>query len=589
MDEETPGSTGGENAEAPVNHRAVLGQVDTPVLVVDPQQTVGYANERACTVFGCEQSTLAGREVTALLYADGTTEIGARFEAAQEGNRQTLDCRSSDDLDTQFRATITLSPATVDDATQVVATFTAVESLGSSTAWTRSRDLLAQTELLTVSGGWELDCRTDELRWTDGTRRLHEVDSEYEATLESALSFYHDEDRPIIESSLDRAREAGESFDETLRLITATGRQRRVSIHGEPRVVEGETVLIQGAIQDVTARKDDERQLEMKSRALDQADIALTITDATESGKPLIYVNDAFLRMTGYTRDEVIGSNARFLRGPDTDPERAAAIEQAVENGEQATVDIRNYRNDGSMFWNRVRIRPFRQRGDEVTHFLDIQQDITERKRHKRQLEDQNERLEKFANVVSHDLRNPLNVAQLRINQVDDENAPPVQRSLDRMESILEDVLTIARVGQTVTETNDCHISRLATEAWEQVETEDATLSCEDDSLIETDPGRCKQLFENLFRNSIEHAGNDVTLRVGSTPGGFYVEDDGPGIPANKRETVFDAGFTTTDDGTGFGLNIVEDIAQAHGWSVDIVEGTDGGARFEFLTDGRPK
>jgi signal transduction histidine kinase len=103
----------------------------------------------------------------------------------------------------------------------------------------------------------------------------------------------------------------------------------------------------------------------------------------------------------------------------------------------------------------------------------------------------------------------------------------------------------------------------------------------EDLGTIDADDGRLEALFENLFRNAIEHGGENVTVRVGRSPTEFYVEDDGPGIPEDEREQVFDHGHTTSESGTGFGLSIVEQIADAHGWDVVISEGADSGARFE--------
>ena len=80
----------------------------------------------------------------------------------------------------------------------------------------------------------------------------------------------------------------------------------------------------------------------------------------------------------------------------------------------------------------------------------------------------------------------------------------------------------------------------------------------------------------------MEHGGEDVTVRIGELDGGFSVEDDGPGIPPEDREQIFDAGYSTTRDGTGFGLSIVQEIIEAHGWTVAVTEGADGGARFEI-------
>ena len=206
-----------------------------------------------------------------------------------------------------------------------------------------------------------------------------------------------------------------------------------------------------------------------------------------------------------------------------------------------------------------------------------------ERHRQEEQLRRKNDQMERFANVVSHDLRNPLGVAQGRIGMIDDDDhAPVVEKNLDRMEAIIEDVLTLAREGRVVEETETVDLTVLAKQCWAQVETAAAALSTDDDVTIEADPNRVQQLLENLIRNSVEHGGDDVSIHIGGLDNGFYIEDDGPGIDPEDRDAVFEAGYTTNRDGTGFGLNIVKESAEAHGWEVAITEGSEGGARFEF-------
>ncbi|MFC7042272.1 hybrid sensor histidine kinase/response regulator [Halonotius sp. GCM10025705] len=206
-----------------------------------------------------------------------------------------------------------------------------------------------------------------------------------------------------------------------------------------------------------------------------------------------------------------------------------------------------------------------------------------ERHRQQQELRRQNERLERFAHVVSHDLRNPLGVAQGRIELIDDEeHAPIVATNLDRMEAIIDDVLTLAREGQAVEETEPVDLEVLAANCWANVETAGAALSVADGLVVHADEGRLQQLLENLLRNSIEHVGDDVSITIGALSDGFYVADDGPGIDPDNREEIFEAGYTTNPDGTGFGLNIVKEIAAAHGWDVAIADSEDGGARFEF-------
>jgi len=206
-----------------------------------------------------------------------------------------------------------------------------------------------------------------------------------------------------------------------------------------------------------------------------------------------------------------------------------------------------------------------------------------ERHRQAQKLRRQNDRLERFAHVVSHDLRNPLGVAQGRIELIDDdEHAPIVAKNLDRMEAIIDDVLTLAREGQAVEETEPVDLEVLAANCWANVETAGAALSVADGLVVHADEGRLQQLLENLLRNSIEHVGDDVAITIGALSDGFYVADDGPGIDPDNREEIFEAGYTTNPDGTGFGLNIVEEIATAHGWDVAITDSERGGARFEF-------
>ncbi|QZP38072.1 sensor histidine kinase [Halobaculum magnesiiphilum] len=203
----------------------------------------------------------------------------------------------------------------------------------------------------------------------------------------------------------------------------------------------------------------------------------------------------------------------------------------------------------------------------------------------------QNDRLEEFATIVSHDLRNPLAVAkgqtELAAESVDDERLEKAARAHERMERIISDVLTMARTGSVVEETEPVDLSTAAPEAWSTVDTAAATLDASDAPSVRADRSRLVQLLENLFRNAVEHGGDDVHVTVGRIDdpdrSGFYVADDGPGIPEGDREAVFDHGYTTHEEGTGFGLSIVRGIATAHGWTASATASGAGGARFEFL------
>jgi PAS domain S-box-containing protein len=231
------------------------------------------------------------------------------------------------------------------------------------------------------------------------------------------------------------------------------------------------------------------------------------------------------------------------------------------------------------------------------------------------ELSKQNERLEEFASVVSHDLRNPLNVADGHLDLLRDECESPhvdrISKAHARMSDLIEDLLALSHQGDEIDGTEWIDPASLAAECWGNVVTDEATLVTDVTEEIEADRTRLQQLLENVFRNSVEHGstggrarseeaverrpangqsggathgGSDLTVTVGTFDGGFYVEDGGPGIPVDERNRVFEAGYSTAADGTGFGLAIVERVADAHGWSVRVTDSTDGGARFE-LTD----
>ncbi|MBV0923178.1 response regulator [Halomicroarcula limicola] len=317
--------------------------------------------------------------------------------------------------------------------------------------------------------------------------------------------------------------------------------------------------------------------------------IAQVATDGT-----ILSANRAMADRLGRDPDSLVGEHLTDVMDAEPAQRRVAAVRRAVETGEteelEDSVDGRHYQTQF------VPVESHRQR-DTVQL---VERDVTERVARQRELERQNERLEEFASVVSHDLRNPLNVAQSAmelLERPDDETEADllakVDRSLTRMGEIIEDVLTLAREGRTVDDPQRVTVEALATDAWAWVETGDATLSVTTDATILADTKRAHDLFTNLFRNAVEHGSTSnrtqsddatehddpVAVEVGSLPGGFYVEDDGVGIDASGD--VFEMG-ESSGEGTGIGLAIVWQVARAHGWSVELAESERGGARFEF-------
>ncbi|WP_277554108.1 sensor histidine kinase [Halobaculum limi] len=299
------------------------------------------------------------------------------------------------------------------------------------------------------------------------------------------------------------------------------------------------------------------------------------------------YVNQAYADLFETTTDDLVGT-ALWEIAPDFERGRFDDYWTSFAEGDTRTAET-THEFDGVS----VPVETTTTRGhiDGEPYNFGTIADITERKRREAELRRQNERLDSFVGVVSHDLRNPLNVAQGYLDilraEVDRDEVELVDSALTRMETLIEDLLTVARGGDPISDLEPVRLDEVARAAWQSVDTDEATIEVKPgDHALAADPGRLQQLLENLFRNGVDHAGEDVTVTVGALEGGgFYVADDGPGIDPEVHDQMFEAGVTGDDGGTGLGLLIVSEIAEAHDWQTVAIESDDGGARFEFRVE----
>lgn len=304
-------------------------------------------------------------------------------------------------------------------------------------------------------------------------------------------------------------------------------------------------------------------------------------------------VNDAFTRMFDVEREVVLDKHVTDL---DVTPSESVEklllrVDEAVDTAadeSEGTVEVTSATGDTHV--TELNVDVVEELGD-ATERIGIFRDVTGREEYQQKLERQVEQLERFASVISHDLRDPLNTAQAKTRlaqrESDSEKLDELADVLDRMEGIIEDVLTLAKQGKAVGETSPVDLGAVVEAAWSTIDAPDeASLQPATElPTIDADEERLQALLENLLRNAIMHAGPDVTIGIGSLDGrhGFYVQDDGPGIPEDERDGVFEYGHTTAEEGTGIGLAIVKQIADAHGWEVSLGESPSGGARFEFV------
>jgi len=344
---------------------------------------------------------------------------------------------------------------------------------------------------------------------------------------------------------------------------------------------------------DITERKEYEREArelaEEYEAVLNSVEDAIFLMNVREGGDGVRFeferLSPSYERQTGITTDEVQGQTPQAVFGEEQGAELAANYHRCIKAGEPISYQEELRVSEEARIWQ-TKLAPVVSDG-EITRLVGVTRNVTERVERERQLRQQNERLGEFASVISHDLRSPLNVAQgraaLLAQQGESEHLDPLLQALDRMEAIVEDTLTLARQGDTISETESVSLTDLVGKCWATVDTGEAAIEIVDEMTFQADPDRLRHVFENLFRNAVEHGGSDVTVRVGRhNELGIYVEDNGPGIPVEKRDEVFEPGHSSAQGGTGFGLTIVKRIVEAHGWELSVADGTDGGARFEF-------
>ncbi len=304
-----------------------------------------------------------------------------------------------------------------------------------------------------------------------------------------------------------------------------------------------------------------------------------------ETGEYLL-VNQEYLDLFDLQRSDVLGHTDfelhadRLAEQVSKNDRHVIETDEPIEIEEQIEIDgeKRTYLTSKAP----VRLSPDASAPDAI---LGIATDITDRKNRIRELEETNRRLDEFSSVVSHDLKNPLAIAQGRLELYletgEPEHLEAVDDVLDRIHEIIVDLTTMARYGRAEIDPAQLSLDAVANDAWELIDSRDAVLEVTD-TMIMGDRSLLQGMFENLFRNAVGHGGSAVTVRVGPLDDGFYVEDTGSGIPPEERDQVFEHGYTTGYSGSGIGLGIVERIATVHDFSVTLSESVEGGARFEF-------
>jgi PAS domain S-box-containing protein len=448
----------------------------------------------------------------------------------------------------------------------------------------RQNDLFRKAQEIANVGAWEYDIQSEETIWTDHVYEIHDWPRDSAPSNQDVIQSYHPDDRTRLREAFRDAIESGEPYDLELRLEGADGEMRWVRTRGEPQTEDGERARIRGAIQDITRSK---HRIEALAKVKQQYQ---TLSENIPNGAVFLFNDDlqyvrargTELAAVGLSPDDIEGATPHDVF-PEPLADELARYFTAALNGSThtftQTLGESTYRN---------RTAPVENSDGAITHGIALAQNVTDQIERKQKLKAQNERLTEFASVVSHDLRNPLQVATGRLelarSECDSAHLDDVAEALERSQALIDDLLTLAKGGDTVESTEPVSVSAEAEERWQVIPNAEATLVVDSDRTVSADRSRFQRLLENLLANAVEHGGSDVTVTVGNLTDGFYVADGGVGIPESEREDIFEAGYSTAEDGTGFGLRIVRQIVDDHGWEVQVTESDAGGTRVE-VTD----
>jgi PAS domain S-box-containing protein len=201
----------------------------------------------------------------------------------------------------------------------------------------------------------------------------------FEGTFDAFAEYIHPDDRQKVIEAVELAAETDTPFHTEYRIQCQDGTQIWAESRGDIYDDGDDTKRMVGIVTDITDHKERKAELIRKTETMEKAPVGITLSDPDQSDNPLVYANERYCELTGYAESEIVGRNCRFMQGPETEPERVAEIRDAIDNEEAVSTVLRNYRKDGTIFWNRLTIAPIRGDDGAVKSWVGFQEDITER------------------------------------------------------------------------------------------------------------------------------------------------------------------------------------------------------------------
>ncbi len=352
--------------------------------------------------------------------------------------------------------------------------------------------------------------------------------------------------------------------------------------------------------------------IQILQRAIESSVTGIVIADFNALDMPIIYANPAFFELTGYSKKEIIGKNCRFLQGKETEQKGLVQLREAIKQKEECTVVIRNFRKDGTPFWNELSVSPILDKDMEVTHYIGIQNNITARVNAKKALlqakeeaEDANRALEAFNATVSHDLKSPIRHVSMFLSLLERKNALDdtsleymnlIQGAVTKMMTLIDDLLVYSKTSTVKISTKHIDtqgiVNGIIVPLREEYKESKHSFTIGALPKVQADEVLIRQVFSNLIQNAVKYSSTTIAPKISitseekDTVWEFKIQDNGVGFKPEYAYKIFDAFVRLHSDeefeGTGIGLANVKNIVEKHNGKI-WAEGEKGkGATFYF-------
>ncbi|MFD1645613.1 hybrid sensor histidine kinase/response regulator [Haloarchaeobius litoreus] len=569
-------------------YRELADASPVPMGIHVPDDGIIYVNDAAVEFFGADSAeAVLGRSPISLMHPDDRSTVAERIGSLfEDGEALPGEPERFVGLDGEVRTGIVSAvPTTVEGRTAAHVVVNDISSYLDAKARISAQQSLVQTIIDTLDDMVYVFEDDRLIRWNE---RVAEVTGYDDAALASMspLDFVAAADIEDAAAYVERISEDGRATG-TFELETADGDRRPFEFEGFCVEADGTEFRVGIAREP----RSEDRRLEEYRKLVEAVGDPMYLLD--DEGT-IETANEAMADILGISKQAVIGEHASSFMTDGDFVCGTALVSEVLSDPDRTsgTYEFTVARPDGGRIAVEDNVTPLLDERGNYVGSVGVIRDISERKRRENELERQNERLDEFASVLSHDLRNPLNVAQATVENMASDSEDRggqldvLRESHQRMADIVEDALTLAREGASVTEPTETRLDEVAGAAVSGVDTAGHAVEVRADATIVADEPRLQRLLENLVRNAVEHGGATVRIDASTDPETgmvtVSVADDGPGIPESEESSVFDSGYTNSETGTGFGLAIVRQLAEAHGWSVTVEESELGGARIEI-------